>query len=320
MISLSLMASLLDSVRPDASVVLVGDPDQLASVEVGTVLSDIVDPAASDPGESPLVDRIVRLTRVHRFGEGSDIAKLAAEVRSGDDKAAIELLSGTSDQLRGSPPAIEWVRPDHTSELGRLIGEVVEASALVARAAMAGDAVTAVAKSTHTKVLAATRMNQFGLYHWSDLIESAVVAKVPELDNSRRWFVGRPVMVTANDRINRVSNGDTGVVVDRGGGLSVAMGGDQPDSVRFVPTSRLPEVEPWWAMTIHKSQGSEFRHVVVSLPPAGSPILNRELLYTALTRARERVTIVATEAALREAIGRRVSRASGLADRLWSSP
>jgi len=323
MISLSLMASLLDAIRPDAAVVLVGDPDQLASVEVGTVLSDIVGPVAADPSESPIASRIVRLTRVHRFGEGSAIAALAAAVRAGDVGSAVGLLSGASPHTEGGAPVVDWVRPNQSAGIERVIGEVVEASVSMAEAALAGDAAGAVAASLDTKVLAATRMNQYGLHHWSDLIESSVVRRVPGVDNSRRWFIGRPVMITANDRINRVANGDTGIVVARRGGLAVALAGGQPegdnlpDGIRYLPTSRLSEVESWWAMTIHKSQGSEFRHVVVSLPPAGSPILTRELLYTAITRARERVTIVATEASLREAIGRKVSRASGLGDRLW---
>jgi len=347
MISLSLMASLFNAIRPDAAVVLVGDPDQLASVEVGTVLSDIVRPARvatsneitgparvatsneitgparvatsndAERSQFPLSTRIVRLSRVHRFGEESDIASLAAAVRAGDEASALELLSSDPRGTDGQIPVIEWVRPEQSSGIGRVMGEVIEASASVAEAALAGDAAKAVAASLDTKVLAATRMNQFGLYHWSDLIESSVVARVPGIENSRRWFVGRPVMITANDRVNRVANGDTGIVVARRGGLSVAMADGDGHSVRYLPTSRLSEVESWWAMTIHKSQGSEFRHVVVSLPPAGSPILTRELLYTAITRARERVTIVATEAALRGAIGRGVSRASGLGSRLW---
>ncbi len=320
MISLSLMASLLDAIKPDASVVLVGDPDQLTSVEVGTVLSDIVTPA----GESSLSSRIVKLTQPHRFGPESAIASLASAVRSGDIESATELLgehSPTSRPSDGDQPSLEWIRPEETARIDRIVGEVIESSISMAQAALRGDALGALSAAAHTKVLAATRMNQFGVYHWSDMIESTVVSRVPGVDNSRRWFVGRPVMVTANDRMNRVANGDTGVVIDRGDGPAVAFPGGGPESsddVRFLPTSRLAEVESWWAMTIHKSQGSEFRHVVVSLPPPGSPILTRELLYTAITRARERVTIIADEQVLREAIGRKVSRASGLSARLWT--
>jgi exodeoxyribonuclease V alpha subunit len=126
--------------------------------------------------------------------------------------------------------------------------------------------------------------------------------------------VGRPVLVTQNDAVNRVANGDVGVVVADGTGVAVAL--PQGPDVRTLPVSRLHDVDTWWAMTIHKSQGSEFPHVVVSLPQAGSPILTRELLYTGVTRAKERLTVVASEAAIRAAVERPVARASGLAARL----
>ena len=121
-------------------------------------------------------------------------------------------------------------------------------------------------------------------------------------------------MVTANDYINHVFNGDVGVTVAGGPNLQVAFA--TTDGPRLVDPSRLVQIETWWAMTIHKSQGSEFGHVLVSLPDPPSPILTRELLYTAVTRARGRVTVLASRLALVEAISHPVSRASGLADLL----
>ncbi len=126
---------------------------------------------------------------------------------------------------------------------------------------------------------------------------------------------GTPVIVTSNDRANRLFNGDTGVVVQRPEGLRVAV--PSAEGIRFLPLSRLGTWETWWAMTIHKSQGSEFAHAVVSLPEHGSRILTRELLYTAVTRGKQRVTLVGGEDAIVEAIERPVARASGLRDRLW---
>ena len=123
--------------------------------------------------------------------------------------------------------------------------------------------------------------------------------------------------MTRNDPLNRVANGDVGVVVEGSGGVEVAF--DDGGTIRLVAPSRLQDVEAWWAMTIHKSQGSEFPHAVVSLPEAGSPILTRELLYTAVTRARDRLTVVGDRDALRFAIERPVARASGLRGRLWQS-
>jgi exodeoxyribonuclease V alpha subunit len=130
----------------------------------------------------------------------------------------------------------------------------------------------------------------------------------------RRWYVGRPIIVGANDDLNGVANGDVGVVVATADGPMVALG--TAGDVRLLPTSRLDQVGTWWAMTIHKSQGSEFPHAVVSLPTVDSPVLTRELLYTAVTRAKERVTVVASEEAVRAAVERPIRRSSGLRDRL----
>lgn len=124
-----------------------------------------------------------------------------------------------------------------------------------------------------------------------------------------------PVMVTANDPVNRLVNGDVGVAIEIDGVRWVAIGGTG-DPRRLAP-ARLVEWEPWWAMTIHKSQGSEFLHAVVALPTVDSPILTRELLYTAVTRAKPEVTVVGSEVSIRLAIARPVARASGLRDRLW---
>ena len=121
--------------------------------------------------------------------------------------------------------------------------------------------------------------------------------------------------MTGNDRVNRVANGDVGVVVSTAGGMEVALLSE--GGVRMLAPSTLDRVESWWAMTIHKSQGSEFPSAVVSLPPAGSPILTRELLYTAVTRARDQLTVVGSETSIRSAVDRPVARASGLGARLW---
>jgi len=124
-----------------------------------------------------------------------------------------------------------------------------------------------------------------------------------------------PVLVTANDPVNRLVNGDVGVVVELGGVRRAVISGS--GELRRLATSRLGEWEPWWAMTIHKSQGSEFPHAVLALPTVDSPILTRELLYTAVTRAKPEVTVVGSEEIIRLAISRPVARASGLRDRLW---
>ena len=307
MVDLPLMTRLLDALRPDARLVLVGDPDQLASVEAGTVLADLVAPPP--PGRtSVLAGRVVELTEAHRFGAGSGIAELADAVRRGDADSVLELLgAGHEDVI--------WVRPDDAAAFDALRTRVVDAAVQVALAARQDRMAESVAAARRVKVLCATRMGPLGMYDWSDLIELGVGEVVPELRSGRRWEVGRPFIVTRNDPVARVTNGDTGVVVDLHGHrvLAIDTGATTPVPV---PVARLDQVEPWWAMTIHKSQGSEFDHVAVSLPTQESPVLTRELLYTAITRARHSVTVVADEVTLRRAIGRPVSRASGLRDRL----
>ena len=124
-----------------------------------------------------------------------------------------------------------------------------------------------------------------------------------------------PVMVTGNDRANGLFNGDVGILVDSEHGPRVAI--DANGQIRLLPLARLGAWETWWAMTIHKSQGSEFDHAVVSLPARSTRILSRQLLYTAVTRAREQVTVVGPEEVIRLAVDRPITRASGLRDRLW---
>lgn len=307
MVDLPLMARLLDALRPQTRLVLVGDPHQLASVEAGTVLADLV---ASDGDESGsvLADRVVELAVAYRFAAGSGIAAVADAVRRGDADAVLQLLSEDRDDVR-------WVRPGQPGQLDALSAVVVAAASRAAVEARAGRAVDALAATREVKVLAATRLGPLGLQDWSERIERGVAASVPGAHPARRWEVGRPMMVTRNDPVARVANGDTGVLVELDGRrvlmVDTGMGTPVP-----VPAARLDQVEPWWAMTIHKSQGSEFDHVVVSLPTQDSPVLTRELLYTAVTRAMSSVTVLADEDTIRRAVDRPVSRASGLRDRL----
>ncbi|MGO8872221.1 MAG: exodeoxyribonuclease V subunit alpha [Acidimicrobiales bacterium] len=326
MVSLPLMAKLLDAIRPDARVVLVGDPFQLASIEAGTVMGDLVGPTdptnpidateSSSPAGAgpvmalPLAGRVTELRRRRRFADDSAIAGLADAVRSGEPDRAIRLLSEGRDDAR-------WV-PDAGSAAATEVGaSVVSAAVEVAEAAVAGDAAAALGAAGRIKVLAAVRRGPTGMYGWRDRIEAAVAAAVPRARRTGRWRLGSPIIVTGNDPVNRVFNGDVGVVVTVDGVLRVALA--TGDGARLVAPARLEQWETWWAMTIHKSQGSEFPHAVVSLPAPGSPILTRELLYTAVTRARDRLTLIGSEESIREAVGRPVARASGLRDRLWSS-
>ena len=290
MVSLTMMARLLEAVRPDARLLLVGDPDQLASVDAGAVLADLVDGL----GESGVIE----LTTPHRFGQS--IGALANAVRVGDEDAAVELLRAGGD-------AVAWLDTD--DPVDALRGPLVERATRLRQAAVLGDARAARAILDEHRVLCAHRRGPFGVAVWNRRVESWL-ADATGQPMWAPWYPGRPVLVTANDYGLGVYNGDAGVVVASAHGLRAHIG-----SVHFAP-SRLGQVETMFAMTIHKSQGSQADEVTVLLPPPESRLLTRELFYTALTRARKRVRVVGPEAAVRAAVRQRAMRASGLARRL----
>jgi exodeoxyribonuclease V alpha subunit len=303
MVSLSLMARLVEAVRPDARLVLVGDPGQLASIEAGAVLGDIVGPADEDAG-----DGIVVLDRVHRFGGG--IARLAEAIRRGDADAVMDVLgAGLED--------VTWIDADvgvaaATDALGPVRERAVAAGRAVSDAARAGDAQRALQALGAFRLLCAHRRGPEGVATWTALVEDWL----GDAATGDRWYVGRPLLVTENDYELRLYNGDTGVVVARADPDRVVAAFEQRGAIVEVSPSRLGAVDTVYAMTIHKSQGSQFDTAAVLLPAPSSRILTRELLYTAATRARRELVLAGTEAAIRAAVSRPVARASGLRERL----
>jgi exodeoxyribonuclease V alpha subunit len=302
MVSLSLMARLVEAVRPQARLVLVGDPGQLTSIEAGAVLGDIVGPADDAPG-------IVVLERVHRFGGA--IATLAEAIRRGDADAAIAALTDAPDEVTWLP-----VDPESPGALTPVHVSAVAAARAVIDAARAGDAKLALAALGGFRVLCAHRRGPYGVETWTDRIERWLAAEVDGFGAEGQWYVGRPLLVTENDYGLRLYNGDTGVVVATEQGRVSAAFERRGEVVEFSP-SRLAAVDSVYAMTVHKSQGSQFAAAAVLLPDPTSHILTRELLYTAVTRARERLILAGTEEAIRVAVSRPVARASGLRWRLW---
>jgi len=297
MLSLTLTARLLEAVRPDARLILVGDPDQLASVEAGVVLGDIVSGLTEHPR-----DPVVALRTVHRFGAG--IGRLAAAIRRGDADEVVAVLRSGSD-------GVELVETDDPTLALR---ERCERTALAIReAARAGDVDAALRRLDERRLLCAHRDGRAGARHWNALIERWVAEATGEAPT--RGVVGRPLLVTANDYALGVLNGDTGVVVATPDGPRAVVAGAGEHRRAYAP-ARLGDVETMHAMTIHKSQGSQVDDVDVLLPPEESMLLTRELLYTAVTRARRHVRVIGTESAVRLAVERRVQRASGLRARL----
>jgi exodeoxyribonuclease V alpha subunit len=336
MVSLSLMARLVEAVRPDARLILVGDPGQLASIEAGAVLGDVVGPAAdgpllstpartalaratghdinatAPPAGSAVADGIVVLDRVHRFGGG--IARLAEAIRRGDPDAALDALESSPDDVLWIPVDAAEAAPDEA--LAPIRDGAVAAARAVVEAARAGAPREAIAALGSYRLLCAHRRGPHGVATWTTRIEAWLATELDGFSADARWYVGRPLLVTDNDYELGLYNGDTGVVVQSTGDRAVAAFERRAEIVEFSPT-RLGAVETVHAMTIHKSQGSQFDTAAVLLPAPSSRILTRELLYTAVTRARTRLIMVGAEEALWAAIERPVARASGLRRRLW---
>jgi exodeoxyribonuclease V alpha subunit len=305
MVSLSLMARLAEAVRTDARLILVGDPGQLTSIEAGVVLADIVNFGPRPPGEG-----IVVLERVHRYGGG--IAKLAEAIRRGDGDGAVAALGE-------APGEITWLPLDvDESEAGvELVRDRATAAGIeVATAARSGAALEALGALGRFRLLCAHRRGPYGVSDWSSRIQGWLAPHIEDIE--QRDYVGRPLLVTENDYELGLYNGDTGVIVEGAGGRPAAAFERGGEVLRFSPL-RLGAVETAYAMTIHKSQGSQFDTAAVLLPAASSRILTRELLYTAVTRARGELILVATEEAVRQAVARPVARASGLRERLWGA-
>jgi len=298
MVDLQLMASLLEALRDDARVILLGDRNQLASVEAGAVLADICDSA--DQATVP----VMQLTKSYRFGDDSGIAALSHLINSGESAEAAELLKS------GRYPDITW----HRLPTGRAFEEDFSAAVRdgYARYAQTGSPAAALAELGSFRVLTPLRSGVCGIENLNRLCLSALA---PELKNDPQSFRPLPVMITGNNYELGLFNGDTGVVMECDGTPAVWF--ENPEGgVRHLSPLRLPPFETAFALTVHKSQGSEFDRVLLILPDHLSEALSRELLYTAVTRARRSIEIWGTEEVFRQTVERRTVRKSGLRQRL----
>lgn len=334
MVDVALMRRLLDAVRPSARLILLGDAHQLASVEAGAVLLDICSGAAGRafsselaervrlsfgealPGAgagpaAPLRDCMVELEKSHRFDPASGIGSVASAVKRGDAERAVSLLSSAGPEVG----------------LVDLAGAALEAE--LARAIVRGfgplfgaqSAAAALAELERFRLLAAHRRGRTGVEGLNRLAErvlaEAGILRVPSAE--ARFYPGRPIMVVENDYQLELFNGDVGVLWPGPGGALAAHFADRDAGTRHLPPSRLPPHETVFATSIHKSQGSELDEVAIVLPDRDSPLLTRELFYTALTRARRRAVVYGRGADVVRAVERRVRRDSGLAELLWGS-
>lgn len=328
MIDLPMMSRLIEALPQHARVIFLGDRDQLASVEAGAVLGDICAwvnkgftperaaqlsritgtavPAGEGASASALRDSLCLLQKSYRFGSDSGIGQLAAAVNRGDKAAASAVLGqGFSD--------IENKHLQSTEDYQNMIDDALAGYerflGLVRDGAQPQEILTAFGEY---QVLCALREGPFGVSGLNDRIEQALVRQRRiSRPAHARWYHGRPVMITRNDASLGLFNGDIGIALDQGQGIRVWF--PLPDgSLKSVQPSRLPEYDTAWAMTVHKSQGSEFDHAALILPGQIVPVVTRELVYTAITRAKKRLSLYADERILAQAIATRTERRSGL--------
>jgi len=329
MVDLPLMCKLVEAVPDDGRLVLLGDPDQLPSVEAGDVLAAILDAAGADDSAevalapllgkgdsdsrratstqfsaSPLAGHHVRLQRGYRQDQAFDLAPLAFAVREGDADAAIALLHG--GQLAGVHFHENLLDPLQAHRDALLVHW--------RRLAEIDDPESALALAARLRLLTAVREGPQGARGLNARIEEALGANRGQ---STAYFHGRLLLVTENSYRQRLFNGDIGICLrgDKGAPVVWFAGDGESGPQPFHPAA-LPAHESAFAMTVHKAQGSEFDEVWLQLPRQRTRVLSRELIYTALTRARREVHVCASADSLRQALAHRVERVSGLAARL----
>ncbi|WP_459815677.1 exodeoxyribonuclease V subunit alpha [Geotalea toluenoxydans] len=335
MVSLPLMAKLVESLGETARLILLGDRDQLASVEAGAVLGDIcntgnsqrlskafrdlaeevIGPGAAieyadDADVHPLNDSIIVLRKSYRFGVDSGIGKLGRLVNEGNGAAALELLGGQKypDLLFRENPGTEKLQEALAATITDGFRPYL----------MAKTAESAFASLADFRILCALRQGPFGTEAVNRLVTKVLAEKVLIRPHGR-WYAGQPVMVTRNDYSLRLFNGDIGIILpDPAADKELRAFFTTADgSLRSILPLRLPEHETAFAMTVHKSQGSEFSRILLLLPDRHSEVLTRELIYTALTRAKTGVEVCGPGDVFVKSSARRTLRKSGLREALW---
>ncbi|MDH5672987.1 MAG: exodeoxyribonuclease V subunit alpha [Myxococcales bacterium] len=365
MIDFALMTKLVDAVAPGARLILLGDQHQLASVEAGTVLSDLCGPTISgrlelsrafvrelkqqagidletlsdislldDPGPQ---DAIVQLDRSRRFSAESGIGRFARAVLAPDfepRRALQSLLEVPADAAQREVSLLSPPEAPHSGRLGHeLEARILEAYGPVRTLLQAGPEEGQSRQAHHRaalesfdrfRILCAHREGPLGVEAINRRVEQLLLGQRPasgaapvgrERASVEHWM-GRPILIGENDALLGRFNGDVGLIVPGPDGEPLAAFAEAT-GISYLAPARLPRHQTVFAMTIHKSQGSEFDEVLVMLPSHSSPILTRELIYTAVTRARRRVMLVGERGILIEALGRSVRRASGLQAELW---
>ena len=337
MVALPLMAKLAAALKPDARLIILGDRDQLASVEAGAVLGDMCggggQPEIFSPEFGglcaalsgaripavpfgrvlpPLTDSLVILKKNYRFPAESGIGAAGRAVNAGKGAEAMAILKGRAF------PDLAWRALPKPDGLKKAITDAVVEGYSTYLAA--GTVAEALGQFNLFRVLCALNQGPYGVAGLNSLIEEILAAK-KLIDPQQRWYRGRPVLITINDYNLKLFNGDVGIVFpdpEQGGKLRVFFPDPDGGGIRNVSLVRLPAHETVYAMTIHKSQGSEFDRVHLLLPGNDSAVLTRELIYTGITRAKTNVAIWGNEEVFVTAVARKIERKSGLREALWS--
>ena len=339
MVDLALMAKFFEAVKAHARIILIGDRDQLASVETGFVMADICDrenihafstsfcqrfkeitgrdmnvPQASLKGRTGLYDNMVVLKKSYRFVDAGGIDECSRLVNHGKIDEAIFAMKNNPDQ-------ISWMRISEPCDVSRFLSEKVIQG--YSEYFNVQDPLKALELFNRFKILCTVRFGRFGVSEINRLAEETLVKHgfIERLHSPTfPWYRGRPVLITRNDYRLDLFNGDIGIAMPapelKSNDLYVYFPGVSGEVRRFHPY-RLPEHETAYAMTVHKSQGSEFDSVLLIFPNQDYPVLTRELLYTGMTRAKRHISIWGTEKIIERTILRRIERTSGLKDALW---
>jgi exodeoxyribonuclease V alpha subunit len=334
MADLALTSKLFEAVPVNSRLILLGDRDQLSSVEAGAVLGDICDtgrehsytkkfftlikeivpeitlPKKSGASEPPIADSITMLSRSYRFGSDSGIGKISRLIRNGEAEEAIRLLrSGKFTDISLSGKIYGNIYHSVPERILKGYSPYLKT----------GSIETALKLYSDFTILCALRKGPFGVEGVNLLVEDILI-KERLISKEGRWYPGRPVLINQNDYEKMLFNGDSGIIMnDPGDGEIYFFSSAADGAVRKLMPLKLPDHETAYAITVHKSQGSEFENVLLLLPDRFSPVLTRELLYTAITRAKKKVEIFGSENILRRMIENPTSRTSGLNDALWSA-
>ncbi len=323
MVDLALMVKTIEAVPPSARIILLGDKDQLSSIEVGVVLGELCtgetnvfsktfsdvyheltgETLASSADVTEISDSIVELRQNFRFEASSDLGTLSQIVKKGESNAALKWL--TSDS-----PSISWRNIPSGSSFDEELKTILLEN--WAPYFAESDPAMVFAAFNRFRVLTPLRHGALGVERLNQRIETTL-AKAHLIRSGTTWYHRRPLMILQNDYNLKLFNGDIGIIDSRGTRDLQAFFPGHGDQTASLSLGRIPQHETVYAMTVHKSQGSEFDHVLLILPEQASGIANRQLVYTALTRAKGKVTIWADGAVLREAIEKSSSRISNLA-------